>query len=772
MKLNCNLIVVFAALLTISNAQLGRVLPARWCVTTEAEQMKCKHFSEKLKLVRNRVNLDMSTVHLHYKNQTQNGWVRDFQSMPEIQCVEAIDVFDCMTKMDNNEVDLLTLEAGQGYFAGRYHTMRPILAEKYDIGTDTPLEYFSVAIKKAGTPITIDRLAMTKACIPGIGTGAGWVYPISFLLQTKMMQVSECNAVVKTVTDFFSQLCLPGALNSFYNPFGNNPTKVCELCRGSGEQKCTSSDPHANFGGAMRCLDSDGDVAFVRHDTVATNRPMDMDKYELVCPDTTSRPLDQYETCHFGKVPNDIIMTSNFKEDYEIENLKRMLLQASDWFGPGKTYVKDFPMFSSLDYQYLGRDNVLFNDNTKSLVDVGARDRYYTWIDDSFRAALNNLNVCPVSVARLCVVSDAEQDKCMQMAEVFQGKDIKPDLDCLLGTSTQDCMKLVAAGNADLLVLDAGDVYKGGREYDLVPIAAEDYGDMTHSYKVVAAARKADLRMTLFNLKTYRSCQAGIGRGDGWIIPLNIYIETMQFIPQQCTIFENIGQLFTRSCIPGALDKDYNPNQNPINLCEGCAGGSYRKCARTSDEQYYGVTGAFRCLVEKAGDVAFVHHLTVGDNTDGRNQAIWARNRRSDDYELLCKDGTRKGIDDWATCYLGTVPGAAMVTASFKEQNEREIYWNMFSYGQQFFSSDIDGDFHLFDSGLFYQDLIFSDEAVRLVPIEPEMQDYKSYLGYDFISQIRNLDHYMCVPAASSASTLSATLVTLSAVIFSLVLAL
>ena len=42
--------------------------------------------------------------------------------------------FDCMTKMDNNEVDLLTLEAGQGYFAGRYHTMRPILAEKYDIG--------------------------------------------------------------------------------------------------------------------------------------------------------------------------------------------------------------------------------------------------------------------------------------------------------------------------------------------------------------------------------------------------------------------------------------------------------------------------------------------------------------------------------------------------------------------------------------------------------------------------------------------------------------
>ena len=62
--------------------------------------------------------------------------------------------------------------------------------------------------------------------------------------------------------------------------------------------------------------------------------------------------------------------------------------------------------------------------------------------------------------------------------------------------------------------------------------------------------------------------------------------------------FYILGQLFTRSCIPGALDKEYNPNQAPINLCEGCAGGGYRKCSRTSEEQYYGVTGAFRCLVE------------------------------------------------------------------------------------------------------------------------------------------------------------------------------
>ena len=63
------------------------------------------------------------------------------------------------------------------------------------------------------------------------------------------------------------------------------------------------------------------------------------------------------------------------------------------------------------------------------------------------------------------------------------------------------------------------------------------------------------------------------------------------------------------------------------------------------------------------GDVGFVRHTTVRENTDGRNQADWARNRRSDDYELLCNDGTRKDIDDWQDCHLAKIPSNAIVTA-------------------------------------------------------------------------------------------------------------
>ena len=73
------------------------------------------------------------------------------------------------------------------------------------------------------------------------------------------------------------------------------------------------------------------------------------------------------------------------------------------------------------------------------------------------------------------------------------------------------------------------------------PLASEDYGNMNSSFYVVAAARKRDHYMTLFNLKQKRACLPGIGRGDGWVVPVNIFIETEQFLPQHCTIFENLG---------------------------------------------------------------------------------------------------------------------------------------------------------------------------------------------------------------------------------------
>uniref|UniRef100_A0A0L8GW35 Transferrin-like domain-containing protein n=1 Tax=Octopus bimaculoides TaxID=37653 RepID=A0A0L8GW35_OCTBM len=183
------------------------------------------------------------------------------------------------------------------------------------------------------------------------------------------------------------------------------------------------------------------------------------------------------------------------------------------------------------------------------------------------------------------------------------------------------------------------------------------------------------------------------------------------------------------ACIPGALDKKYNPEGTSISLCEACGAEGFRKCQRNSEEQYYGANGAFRCLVESSGDVAFV-----------------PRNRRSDDYELLCKGDGRANIDDWEKCQLGKVPANAIVTGSYKDNSTIQNYWNLLNYGQEFFLSVTDGDFHMFDSGTYYNDLLFIDSAVRLMQLPEEKQNYQTYLGPNFISQIKALKQYTCMP--------------------------
>ena len=91
--------------------------------------------------------------------------------------------------------------------------------------------------------------------------------------------------------------------------------------------------------------------------------------------------MDTYENCYYGKVPNDIVMTSNMKDDQTVQKYKNLLLQLSDWFGPQKPYESEFEIFSSRGYEHTERKNIMFNDATKALVAIGAdRDRYYTWV--------------------------------------------------------------------------------------------------------------------------------------------------------------------------------------------------------------------------------------------------------------------------------------------------------------------------------------------------------------------------------------------------------
>ena len=51
-------------------------------------------------------------------------------------------------------------------------------------------------------------------------------------------------------------------------------------------------------------------------------------------------------------------------------------------------------------------------------------------------------------------------------------------------------------------------------------------------------------------------------------------------------------------------------------------------------------------------------------------------------------NGKRKDIDDWQKCNLGKIPSNAIVTADFKTDQQKQIYWTLINYAQQFYASD------------------------------------------------------------------------------------
>lgn len=80
--------------------------------------------------------------------------------------------------MDQEKVTLTSLDAGEVFVGGRYHSLVPISQEVSEGGFKY---YYSVAVvKKGDLPLvrSIRELRGRKACFAGVGTMAGWIVPV------------------------------------------------------------------------------------------------------------------------------------------------------------------------------------------------------------------------------------------------------------------------------------------------------------------------------------------------------------------------------------------------------------------------------------------------------------------------------------------------------------------------------------------------------------------------------------------------------------------
>ncbi len=81
-----------------------------------------------------------------------------------------------MQYLDKNEADVTTLDPGNVFVGGRYHSLLPIMQETY---SNNQAFYYSVAVmKKFSLPDVryLSDLKGLKACFPGVGIHGGYCH--------------------------------------------------------------------------------------------------------------------------------------------------------------------------------------------------------------------------------------------------------------------------------------------------------------------------------------------------------------------------------------------------------------------------------------------------------------------------------------------------------------------------------------------------------------------------------------------------------------------
>uniref|UniRef100_A0A8C9FEV6 Ovotransferrin n=1 Tax=Pavo cristatus TaxID=9049 RepID=A0A8C9FEV6_PAVCR len=576
-----------------------------------------------------------------------------------------------------------------------------------EIGTS----YYAVAVVRKGSNITINSLKGVRSCHTGINRTAGWNVPVGYLIDSGRLPAMGCD-LPKAVSDYFSASCVPGANSANY------PTSLCQLCKGdsSGQNQCqgNSQEQYFDYSGAFRCLaEGAGEVAFVKHSTVPENtdgrtlsawaQQLRSKDFQLLCRNGSTADVTEWRTCHLARVPARAVVV---RPDTDGTAVFQLLNQGQQRFNGVGT---QFQMFDSTAY---GAQNLMFRDSTTELVAVTSQN-YQAWLGAEYLHAMQALSCDPNSKLSFSLQNHAQrywhQRSVMVMYTVIK---------------QWECLK------------------KTIMLFFCLFLQAEDTNNAY--YAVALVKRNPSNAFTISDLKGKKSCHTGLGRTAGWNIPIGMLIKKGFINPRDCNIPQAVSEFFSASCVPSAEQDNY-----PSTLCQLCIGDNSgnNKCSASSQERYYSYNGAFRCLAEDAGDVAFVKHSTVFENTDGKNTESWARDLKSSDFQLLCRNGARAEVTQFAQCHLARVPAQAIMV--HPDTNIFALY-GLLDKAQDYFGNNSNRNgFKMFDSSAFQgKDLIFKDSAVKIVPVE-ERRTYAEWLGSEYVESLEGMQTPQCSGAGN-----------------------
>lgn len=653
-----------------------------------------------------------------------------------LSCYVTQDRYDCLVRLVTKEADVALAGPEDVFLAKKILDKKVhVIGQTRDLSRRTEnMRYDGVAVVRKSTITRLESLKGAKSCHTGYRRNAGWHIPIAHLLEKRLMKLTCGSGLISAEQDlnalsnFFGLACVPGHWapdNKTNTMLKNKYPNLCSMC--ANPATCSDQDTHSGYMGALDCLtQSGGDVAWSKHDAVMfyfnqTDRMDLKSQYGLLCPDGTVQELDQ--SCPWSSRPWDAWLTRTGHENLEkITKSLKMAMEAAT-IGNEDTSIKVEEWASQVLGIYVPSTVVAFSPPTTP----------YKYLSTaSYDVTIERLT-CPEDPVRLCVTSDQAMEKCRALSKILESRRVRPQLGC---EQHADCPMALVMGKADIASLDGADVFKSHLEYDMLPLVAEKYGLQASSYFAVAVVKAKSGITGIKDLVGKKSCHTGIDRTAGWKIPIVTLLEAGLLKKGNCKYAHEMGGIFTASCVPGAKSPQYDPNgDNPESLCQLCVGsevsgvsgpsykvpGTAGHCNRDASELYSGYSGAFRCLVEGGGDVAFIKHTTVGENINaaGTNNS-WTKGLQPQDFRLLCKGGGTADVVDFATCHLARVPAHKVVInnkASLRRKEEARVLLlaasSYFPRGQHNFV--LFGPFH------GHNDIIFKDTATELVNLPDDV---------------------------------------------------
>ena len=164
---------------------------------------------------------------------------------------------------------------------------------------------------------------------------------------------------------------------------------------------------------------------------------------------------------------------------------------------------------------------------------------------------------------------------------------------------TSDGMALEALrfGHADIAFLDGGSAWLGWQQYGLDVIAADQKEDGSTYYVPQAWVRNDSTIQTLDDLAGVDSCHTGWLKSAGMLMPMGYMIGE--------GIIEVTGDENEIDSLRSTIENHFDTPNIPV-----------------KGDPYYGYDGAFRCMTEGLGDVAFVKATSYEDHCESNDWCL------------------------------------------------------------------------------------------------------------------------------------------------------